>query len=137
VATEHRKLSSTSILTNLGFGVLCGLLMAVLFSLFVGVLALLRGSDWNTTYQVSTIAVIRGYFLAGVLGGALFGLLRPLARNRLGAATVGTLVGPIVYGAVMTVAEGQPQWTSGPTIVAGLLVGGAVGWIVGKPDALR
>jgi hypothetical protein len=136
VPTGNHKPRSANFLPDLGFGILWGLALAFLFALFVGALALLRGSDWNPTYQVSTVAVIRGYFVAGALGGAVFGLLRPLARHRLGAVVVGTIVGPIVYGAVMTVVDGQPQWTSGPTIIAGVLVGGAVGWRWGRPGAL-
>ena len=130
------KPSAVGFLTNVGFGILCGLGMALLFSLFIGVLALVRGSDWNPTYHVSTVAVIRSYLVAGALGGAAFGALRPLTRQRLGATLVGIIVGPIVYGAVMTVVEGQPQWITGPTIIAGVLVGGAVGWRWGKPGAL-
>jgi len=128
--------SPVGFLTNVGFGVLCGLGMALLFSLLIGVLELRRGSDWNPTYHVSTMAVMRGYFEAGALGGAAFGALRPLTRQRLGATLVGIIVGPIVYGAVMTVVDGQPEWLSGPTIFAGVLVGGAVGWRWGKPGAL-
>jgi len=124
------------VLRNLGFGVACGLGMALLFSLLVGALALLRGSDWNPTYEVSTLDVIRGYFLAGLLGGAVFGLLRPLTQSRLGAALVGVIVGPIVYGAVAGVVDAQPEWGAATTIIPGVLVGGISGWIWGKPGAL-
>ena len=136
MATSHDGTSSRSLLSNVGFGIAWGLGMAFVFSLLVGMLALLRGSDWNPRYQVSTLAVIRGYFLAGLVGGAVFGLLRPLAQSRLGAAIVGVIVGPFVYGAIATTVAGQPHWADAAAIIPGVLVGGASGWIWGKPGAL-
>ena len=136
MATSHDKPTSSSLLSNLGFGVACGVGIALMLSLFVGVLAFFRGSDWNPAYQVSTLAVIRGYLLGGVLGGTVFGFLRPVTHGRLGATVIGMIVGPIVYGAMATAVEGQPQWGTATSVIPGVLVGGVSGWIWGKPEAL-
>jgi hypothetical protein len=107
--------------------------MATLFSAFVGLMALSRGADWNPAYQVSTWAVIRGYYLAGILAGLAFGVLRPLFWGRVGGLMLGLLLGPVVYGAVATAVEGEPQFVSGSSIFLGVLVGGISGWRLSKP----
>ena len=125
----------TSMANGLRWGLIYGLSLATLFSLFIGLLALLRGSDWNPTYHVSTWAVIRGYYVGGLIGGLVFGCVRPLLWGRLGGLILGLLVGPVVYSAIMVAVEGA-DFEPGPAVLAGMLVGGAVGWQLSKPGAL-
>lgn len=117
------------------WGMLYGLGLATLFSAFVGVLALVRGSDWNPTYHVSTWSVIRGYYLGGLIGGLLFAVVRPLLWGRLGGLVLGVVVGPAVYSAVTVAVDGLDSHP-GASILAGVLVGGIVGWQWSKPGAL-
>jgi hypothetical protein len=116
-------------------GMLYGFGLATLFSLFIGVLALLRGSDWNPTYHVSTWAVVRGYYIGGVFGGLVFACVRPLLWGRLGGIVLGILVGPAVYSAVALAVDG-PDFQPWAAVVPGVLVGGFVGWRWSKPGAL-
>jgi hypothetical protein len=99
-------------------------------------MALWRGSDWNPSYQVSTWSVIRGYYLAGLLGGVAFGLLRPFFWGRVGGAVLGVLLGPLVYGAVATVVEGASQFGAAGAIIPGVLVGAITGWWLSRPGQL-
>jgi hypothetical protein len=127
---------NTSFASSFRWGIAGGLAMATLFSAFVGLMAILRGSAWNATYQVSTWAVIRGYYVAGLLAGIAFGVLRPLFWGRLGGLLLGSCLGPIVYGAVVSTVEGQPRYTSLAAILPGLLVGGVTGWRLSEPGEL-
>lgn len=119
---------------NLAWGLKYGLGLAALFSILVSVLALIRGSDWNPTHQVSTRSLILGYAVAGVLGGLVVGLLRPLTTHRLGATLVGMLAGVFAYSAVALAMDGMAGFRPMPAIVAGLLVGGIVGFLFAKGD---
>ena len=114
-------------------GIGYGLGMAVIFSAFVGVMAVIRGSTHYDDPPTSTLQIIRSYFIAGTLGGALFGVLRPIARiGRLGAVLVGLVIGPFVYGAVGIAVGLTAGFASASTIIPGLIVGGALGFQLGK-----
>ena len=126
-----------SIGENLIVGIAWGLAMALIFSLLILGLAVLRGSTRYEQYGTTTWGIIESYFGAGVLGGSVYGLLRPLAAaGRLGATVVGVLVGPFVYGAVAVAMDGPRAFFSFEAIVPGVLVGGIVGWQISKPGAV-
>jgi hypothetical protein len=127
---------NTSFKNSFVWGIAGGLATATVFAGFVGAMALLRGSAWNPTYQVSTWDVIRGYYLAGLLAGVAFGVLRPLFWGRVGGVLLGICLGPVVYGAVATAVEGHPQFASPAAVLIGALVGGVVGWNLSRPGAL-
>ena len=127
---------NTSFKSSFAWGIAGGVAMATLFSGFVGLMALLRGSAWNATYQVSTWEVVRAYYLAGLVGGVAFGVLRPVFWGRVGGLLLGGCLGPVVYGAVATAIEGHSRFTSPAAIIAGVLVGGISGWNLSKPGAL-
>lgn len=126
--SEHQERKAIALLGNLLFGIGFGLTFALLLSLYVAVLALVRGSLWIPEYEVSTLIVIKGYLVGGVLGGAVFGLLKPLARTTLTRTIMGMVVGIVVYGAMATAVEEHAAWTSAPAIIAGVLVGGLLAW---------
>ncbi|HYT89778.1 MAG TPA: hypothetical protein VEL76_13805 [Gemmataceae bacterium] len=121
---------------NVIFGLAWGFILAVLFSLFVGLMALLRGSAYYTQYDTTTGEIIRSYFLAGLLAGSVFGFLRPLGQTRLGTTVLGMAVGPFVYGAVGATIHGWEGFFAFETVLPGLLAGGTVGFMLGKRGAL-
>jgi hypothetical protein len=71
------------------------------------------------------------YIGAGLLGGATFGLLAPLARHRLGAMALGFFaVLPLYAGAVILVVP-RDEWSTVGLVLAvaaALLVGAPVGY---------
>jgi len=101
--------------------------IAAVYSLWVGLGALSRGSDWNETYDVSTTRVIGGYFLAAALAGPIAGMLAVRTRSPGARVLVGLLIGPLVYGILAQVAT-DLSWHAPPVVIAGLAVGGIVGW---------
>ena len=74
-----------------------------------------------------------GYGLAGVLGGILVGLLRPLATGRIGGMLIGMLTGAFAYSAIMIVVDGIDGFRRAPAILAGTLVGGVLGFHLSGP----
>ena len=80
-------------------GLAWGLAFATAFSAFVLLMALLRGS---TVYEglggLTTWRVIAYYFAAGVMGGTVFGLLRPIQHRYLGKFVTAYLILFLVYG---------------------------------------
>jgi hypothetical protein len=78
-------------------GVGRGIGFATCFSVIVIVMALLRGS---TRYPdgFSTWHVVAFYYGAGILGGAVFGLLRPWQHLRLGKLASAWVILYLVYG---------------------------------------
>lgn len=77
------------------------------------------------------------YLAAGVAGGALVGLLRPLARWRLGAALLGTIAGTLLCAAMAPVINAFSDTKIVPvdylltSLLFGILIGGGAaftGW---------
>ena len=132
-ATRRRLLWLREIGGNILGGIGWGLVMATIFSLFVAGMAVLRGSTHYEQYNTTTFTIIKTYFAAGVLGGAVFGLLVPIARaGRFGAVLVGMAVGPFVYSAIGVASDGPSAFFSLPAVVLGVTVGGAAGWQVNR-----
>ena len=116
------------IAADVRWGVTRGWVGAGLLSLWVLALAAAKGSARFDEHGMSVWGILLAYLAAGTLGGALLGLLRPLGRTRPGGALVGALVGVCCYGAVAIAADGWAGFEPGFALVAGLPVGGAVGW---------
>ena len=78
-------------------GIKNGLGFATIYSAFALGMALLRGS---TDYESgpTTWQTIVFYYLAGVLGGTIFGLLRPLRNRYAGRYLTAYLILFLVYG---------------------------------------
>lgn len=105
---------------------LIGLLTAgALTAIAVG-LYVLRGPEQFG--DLSLLGAIGTYFLAGAVGGPLFGLALPLTVRRIGAVVVGVAVALAVY---FPVSQLVPAAATG-ALGAGL-VGGIVGFAVWKP----
>ncbi|MDT8436695.1 MAG: hypothetical protein RRA92_08060 [Gemmatimonadota bacterium] len=70
---------------------------AFLFSVIVAVQATVKGPGFEERLGFPVGLLILGYFLLGGIVGILLGLLRPLARTRVGAAVLGVLMTAPVF----------------------------------------
>jgi hypothetical protein len=86
--------------SNLRWGLGWTLSVATLFSCYVLVLTLLRGSTHFEQLGMTAWQMIAGYYAAAIVSGVLLALLRPFADRRYGALLVGALVGASIYGAI-------------------------------------
>lgn len=93
------------------FPVMVGGALAGAFSIWVLVMRLLQGTDPRPLPGGSIFVVVLAYFAAGIIGGVLVGLLRPLAHHMVGAAAVGALVGALIYAAFGLVAVTADRWS--------------------------
>jgi hypothetical protein len=102
---------------------------AILYSGYVLVLSVVRGSTSFPAYGLSTWGIIATYWLGATLAGLILGFCKPLTQYRLGAFLVGTLVGSAIYGTAMLA---LPQARSGPwwlALIPGVIVGGGLGLV--------
>ena len=89
----------TSLRKDLVIGLGWGLGLAAMFSAFILVMAVVRGSTVYDRYDgVTTWAVIVYYFSAGAAGGAFFGLLRPIQHRYIGKFITAYVILFLVYG---------------------------------------
>ena len=96
-----------SMLENLRWGVAAGLFFAALYSLYVTLLYLIRGPDPFDANETTLGQVIAVYFAGGIAGGAIVGVLRPLAKWRIGAAVVGVVAAvPVFLGIALSLEGG-------------------------------
>jgi len=121
-----------TVIANLRWGATLGLTGAAGLSLFVLVLAALRGSTEYPQYGMTTWSVIESYFVVGLPAGLLVGLLRPLLRWRVGGALVGYLAAAVIYCGIGIIMDG----VSRTTLIVGALcgIGGAVAGAMWWPD---
>lgn len=90
---------SPSLGDNLRWGVGWGVTLATIFSLFVAVMAGLRGSTaYEDLGNLTTWHAVVYYYAAGVTGGALVGLLRPTHDHYWGKFLSAYLTLLLVYG---------------------------------------
>lgn len=118
---------------NLRWGLLRGVLLSCLLSTVLVGLVLIRGSSQFERPSLSAWEIIGAYFVAGTVGGLVLGLLRPLTKNRVGAAVVGCVVGAFAYSAMLGAGYGSAEvdffWSS----VLGALGGGIIAyWLSGS-----
>jgi len=79
--------------------------------LIAGASVLANGADALRPYRLSIPGMFGLYFLAGVVGGIVFGILKPLGRTQRGSALLGVLVGlPVSF---LIVAVAAPDFTIG------------------------
>jgi hypothetical protein len=114
---------------TVGERAIIGALLGVGFSLFLiawaTVIRVLVGPDMFARGQVSYTAAALAYLAGGALGGALIGVLQPLAQHRFGWLLLGVVGGLSMYGAGGIAIFGWPrepaEWFA--IIVPGLIVG--------------
>jgi len=115
----------TSILVGLGYG--------LVFTAWILILAVLRGSSSITRFGVGVPVLIGLYIGGGLVGGTLVGLLLPLARrNSILAALVGWLA-PfpffVAFG-LITASVDETAWESVGLAATASVIGAVLGvWI--------
>jgi hypothetical protein len=124
---------------DLKWGVTWGLWFAGGYSILALGLYGLQGTLLGETSRFSLPLVILGYLAAGISGGSVVGLLRPVARGRVGATVLGAFIGVLVYFIAGITTLGARDLFTMPgliaTVVIGSVVGGACGqtsWTSGK-----
>lgn len=111
---------------NILWGLVWGLGTATLFSLYVVVLALVRGRWEFEQFGVTGTTILATYYVAGAIGGAVIGLLRPTLFHWLGAMLAGILAGMFVYGGISRALDGRIDF----------LMSAVIGLLVGAPAAI-
>jgi amino acid transporter len=104
--------------------------MATVTSVVAVVIYAVRGPDTFARLGVTLASTVSLYLIAGVVGGALVGVLLPVTVWRWGAAAVGILAAVPLYVGVAVVL-GQSDLLSG--LIAAVLVGGVVGYGLWSP----
>ena len=101
----------TRVERRMGWGVSWGSAIASVFSAFAALQFAIHAAAMLAKYDLGLVAIIATYFAGGIAGGAVVGLLLPLAQRRIGAAVVGVLA--ILPIALMTqfATLGLAPWT--------------------------
>jgi hypothetical protein len=81
----------------------------VFFSAWVTFVRVFSGLEPFTEVGLSYKAIITTYFILGLVGGSILGVLRRFTYAWLGAAFVGWFIAFVVYAGV-SVALGNPPW---------------------------
>lgn len=117
---------------NLRRCVAVGVACALIYSAWVLVIYFMRGSAPFDRVGAS-LGVVVGFYLAmGMLGGAVVGVMWPLARWRAGAFGISLLVAFMVTMGALIVLEGSPaEWDPRIWIVVPIM-GGAFGLAFGN-----
>jgi hypothetical protein len=100
--------SSRSALKDLRWGVFWGFALALGFTAFAAIPAAIRAlgpqDDWTAGLSFGELTMF--YLGAGLLGGALVGLLRPFAQRWWGRRLLGIIVGlPVFFGGTAMVLD--------------------------------
>lgn len=94
-------------------GITWGLCFVATYIVFVIGLFLLRGPGPFERSGTTLPKVVAAYAIGGLVGGAVFGILLPLGRTRVGAALLGLVVAlPVMHVISLAVdLEGVPRLT--------------------------
>ena len=118
-----------------GFGVLfcaaAGGVFAILCSLWVGLIVLVQGTGAFDHVGLSPATCVGVYFIVGPLGGALIGLMLPLARSMIGYMFVGFVGVLPLYGSFALLLVPREHWRLGLLLTCwgGVTVGAATGYM--------
>jgi hypothetical protein len=131
-------------LKNVARGIGFGVAFATLLTLWVTFLRSVGGPGAFERNQTTYEDVVRVYYAAGLLGGAIVGVLWPFRRSIIGAAIVGVLaIFPMYFGFSMQQAP-RAEWFTADSLVANAfissIVGGSVGigfWLKENPRGPR
>src|SRR5436190_5839394 len=85
------KPARNQLANNIRWGLRFGLTLAVLFSVYVGLLVVLEIKRPFENNHIRPLALIAAYFVGGTLGGLIVGLARPLITSGWRAAFTGVL----------------------------------------------
>lgn len=128
-------------LANLLWGVRWGAIMAFGYSLIAIAISILSLSTKLLHGQVTIFQVVLTYWIGGIVGGAIVGLLRPLTRTKPGTALVGFVAAvPLTASILGLTHKPTTSWTRELVIILALsLILGPVFAIRIRdaPDSLR
>jgi hypothetical protein len=124
----------SSLRRDLRRGIGWGLAIGGVFTAYVAVVTVLRGSDVGAEVGLPLWVLIAGYLLGGAVAGALVGLFAPIGRTRSGAMLLGTMAA-LPISAFFTVLLRPPDmpfvFVPGVVLVSSVImgaVGGASVW---------
>lgn len=103
--------------------------LAAVYSAYVVILAIAKGSLAFDRYNTTLLEVLGVYWLGGMVAAVLVGILLPIGRHPLGASVLGALGGvPLGFAATLAIATSE-RW--GENLVVGSLGGALVGALTG------
>lgn len=116
---------------NLRWGIRGGLVIAVVYCIWVTAVFLIQGSGPFERQGVTLLSVILTYLGVGATAGGVVGLLRPLTSHRLGAYLAGITAGiPVAVGLAICVRGFPSQWDFADrmlvpvfSVIAGVVIG--------------
>jgi hypothetical protein len=113
--------------TDIKTGVVSGLIIATVYSVYTIVLFITRGTAPFDANGVTPAGVIAAYYGGGLVAGGIVGVFRPLLRWRLGATFVGIVAAFAVFAGIGMANEGYLwHWTARTwqvSIIASLILG--------------
>ena len=123
---------------DLKWGLAWGLGLALVFSIYVGALFVLDGigTDDPSMGAREFLFVIAAYFVGGLFGGLMAGLLRPASRWPLGAMAMGILVAFPVYWAIGVILPYIDPSDAPATLREQIGIGVGCALMIGPPAAL-
>ena len=106
--------------------------MAVGFTVIGAVATIAANFNQATRDGPSFVSLVGFYFLGGICGGLVLGLLRPLTQFKMGAMFVGTAIIAITFALLEYMFVATDGWHTVDTIMVGVfsLIVGPVGTLM-------
>ena len=124
---------------NVIWGIRWGMVLAAVAAFFALLTYLTGGSSEFHTRNTTLLRVLGGYVLAGVTGGALFGMFRPVVDHLWGAILAGIGVAfpiafalTLMFGATDGGITGQDFGIMTFIALIGGPIWGLIGWACGR-----
>lgn len=111
-------------------GVLAGVAAATFTILIVAAIVGVRGGAVFERFGTTLLGASALYLGAGVVGGAVVGLLLPITVWRAGSAVVGVLAAVPLYLGIAIVLPETDMWSG---LIAAVVIGGLVGYGLWSP----
>jgi hypothetical protein len=124
-------------------GLVLGLAMAAYYTVIAILIYAFAGSAPFEAYNTSLDEALAAYWIGGLLGGITFGLIKPLARNRLGAVVVGIMVAAPASAAIGFTVDKNVPWQAVAIMavifgtIGGLVVSNSFGPATREMDELE
>jgi len=110
-----------TIIKNLKWGLRWGLIVAVAFTGMAVLVAIATGSESDPRGGPPLLNLVGFYFLGGVVGGSLLGLVRPVTAHKIGAIAVGTFVAAVLLSLLEYLFVIKDHWNSIDTFLVAFL----------------
>ena len=130
---RKRRMVASDVKRNMRWGAGAGFLLGCVYSVIALVIHATKGREPFEANDASLASVLFVYLGGGVVGGAIIGLLRPLAKWRFGAVIMGiAAMLPISLGVNLAVSPGISEWTIhnvNKTLLVAIILGGLGGYV--------